>query len=215
VAEAARVVRKNSRHAGIPALSAGCVLPVCAAVLGGVTHAQELDAKLSKVVVGIFYEKGYQELGTRVPDPRFKGIERETTGVLACFGERFGLTGILEAGRGERLRLATIWRFPPQDRPDASGPVTEAREEFVVRNHETVRIWYTLAHKHDIVRGSWSMQVFLSGIEGEKQTGEDGRPRYWIPLYETTFQLGGAPDDCRHKEIIHATEPTQVQGARP
>jgi len=214
--ETARVVRKNSQHGEILALGAGCVLAACAVAAGGVADAQETAAKLAKVRVGLFYEQDYRPIGTRIPDARFKGIRRQTTDVLACYGERFGLTGILEASRGESLRLTTIWKFPPQVRLDASGPVTEAREELVVKNHETVRLEYTLAHKYDIVRGTWSMQVFLSGIEGETQTGDDGRPRYWIPLYETTFRLSGAPSDCRLTgNPPPPWEKVEVQGARP
>lgn len=190
----------------IGAAVAALLLAGSASVLGAESDEQ-LTVKLSRVKYGPFEQGDHVPTGSRIPAQLIGGrIARSTHDVPMYVGSKFGVKMRIDADRGERLQLATVWTFRAPARGGAeSRAVTASKGSMLVDNHDDVDIWHVLDDRSDMVAGEWTVQIALIGVDEDLMEEGDDQPPYSILLYETTFDVSRP----RIEEIPHviAIEP--------
>ena len=168
------------------ASAAALLLLVCSVQAPGI---ESVDVDVSHISFGPFERDDETPVDSRAT-ARLVG----TRDVPMYVGSKFGVRMRIDAERGTRLQIASVWTFRPRARRgEESSAIEVAEERISVTNHEDVLIWRALAER-DMVPGEWAVRVALIGVDDE--------PLSSIPLHERTFAMRKIPPEPVRDDTI-------------
>lgn len=155
----------------------------------GAAEDLEVTIRLNDVRFGLFRAVHTSEIGTRIAtDHCGKTIVERTEHVPMRRGSMFGFQGRMKADYGRVLQLMVLWDLPSRGISAPSEPLTRDAHVMLVRNGEEFSTCFLLQAARDLVPGTWTLRIVLTGIDDVRLENEqNAQPPYWIALYEKQF----------------------------